>query len=211
LLIDLVPLRIAAANGTIDGAPVAPLVAAGFTLLQRCAPLVRALAGRRSAILLAPSAAAVTALAASDGRGALILDPTAPATTWSEQLAAANVGAVFTARRHVDDLGPVAGAARLPLVLLAESPAAAQFMPAEHDEAPRRVDLGSHFGLELEGTLDDALRDEEFIAFYTSSFVTLTHHALVANARALDADSSTPALIRELILPLLAGRAVRGA
>ena len=38
---DLLPLRAAASGGTVDGLDASRLVAAGFTLLQRSAPLVR--------------------------------------------------------------------------------------------------------------------------------------------------------------------------
>ena len=64
---DLLTLRAAAGGGTIDGHEAAALVAAGFTLLQRSAPLVRALAGKRSAILLPTSPQFLVALAASTG------------------------------------------------------------------------------------------------------------------------------------------------
>jgi hypothetical protein len=48
--LDLLPLRAAAGGGSIDGLDATRLVAAGFTLLQRSAPLVRALAGKRAGI-----------------------------------------------------------------------------------------------------------------------------------------------------------------
>jgi hypothetical protein len=74
----LLPLALAAGGGRIgqagadatDDSEAQQLVAAGLTLLQRSAPLVRALSGRRSAILLPTSPAYLTALAASEGRGA---------------------------------------------------------------------------------------------------------------------------------------------
>ena len=71
---DTLALRLAAADGSVDGIPVRRLVAAGFTLLQRSAPLVKALGARRSGVWLRPSPAWVVALAASDGRGAVLLD-----------------------------------------------------------------------------------------------------------------------------------------
>jgi len=213
----LVPLRIAAANGTVAQTAASAAVAAGFTLLQRCVPLVRSLAGRRSALLLPQSKAALTALAASDGRGALLLDPAAPPHTWARQLQLANVGAIFTLNRF---LGPL-GAIDLPRIVLDDAPTSAQFLAAPQSaarEVPRTIDLGSHFGLELTGTADDPLREEEFVCFYRSGAgaaeitpESLTHRALVDSARKLETDRTAPALISGLILPLLAGRDVLSA
>ena len=100
----LLPLALAAGGGRIGTAGTAPshfleaqqLVAAGLTLLQRSAPLVRALSGRRSAILLPTSSAFLTALAASDGRGAVLVNPLAAPAEIAFQIRDANVGAVFT-------------------------------------------------------------------------------------------------------------------
>ena len=73
----LLPLALAAGGGRIGAAAgdildAQQLVAAGLTLLQRSAPLVRALSGKRSAILLPTSPQFLTALAASEGRGAVL-------------------------------------------------------------------------------------------------------------------------------------------
>ena len=65
----LLPLAAAAGGGFIDGLPATQLVAAGFTLLQRSARLVRALRGKRAALLLNNGPQFLTALAASDGHG----------------------------------------------------------------------------------------------------------------------------------------------
>jgi hypothetical protein len=197
---DLIPLRIAASSGTLRGAPVAPFIAAGFTLLQRCVPLVRALSRRRSAILLPTGGAALTALAASDGRGALILDPAADPTVWLDQTNGAKVGAIFTLQSFVAE----ATALGLPLIILDDVPSSALV-------ENRRIDLGSHFGLDLAGTLDDPLREEEFVCFYRKGAgapESISHRALVDGARTLEPDPATPAILRELIYPLLAGRAV---
>ena len=86
----------AAGGGRLDGFETQQLVAAGLTLLQRSAPLVRALSGRRSAILLPASPAFVTALAASEGRGAVLINPLASRVEAAYQTADARVGAVFT-------------------------------------------------------------------------------------------------------------------
>ena len=78
----LLPLALAAGGGRIgavggDAFEAGQLVAAGLTLLQRSAPLVRALSGKRSAILLPTSPHYLTALAASEGRGAVLVNPLA--------------------------------------------------------------------------------------------------------------------------------------
>ncbi len=179
---DLVPLRTAAAQGTIDGLESARLVAAGFTLLQRSPALVRALAGKRAAILLPTSPAFLVALAASDGRGAVLVNPLAAPAEIAQQLADAEGGAVFT-------IGSLA--ARLPArtthVLLDDAPSHATVVAA--DGTTSRVDLGSHFGLELEGDADAPGRDEECAVVYTSAMAgrargaILTHRNLLANAR----------------------------
>ena len=178
---DLLTLRAAAGGGSIDGLGGGPLVSAGFTLLQRSAALVRALAGRRAAILLPSSPQFLTALAASDGRGAVLLNPLAAPVEIARQLADADVGAVFTVR---------ALAARLPErtvhVLLDEAPVAATIIAVNGTTA--RVDLGSHFGLSLEGDADAPGRDEECAVVFTSAMAgrplgaILTHRNLIANA-----------------------------
>jgi long-chain acyl-CoA synthetase len=181
--VDLLTLRAAAGGGSIDGIKTASLVAAGFTLLQRSPALVRALAGRRAAILAPTSPQFLVALAASDGRGAVLVNPLAAGAEIAYQLQDANVGAVFT----VSALAP-----RLPAgtvhVLLDEAPVAARVVAA--DASATRVDLGSHFGLELQGDADEPGRDEECAIVYTSAMAgrplgaILTHRNLLANARA---------------------------
>src|SRR6478752_10527741 len=89
------------------------LVAAGLTLLQRSAPLVRALSGRRAAILLPTSPAFLTALAACEGRGAVLINPLAAPAEIAFQCSDANVGAIFTISAFVPRLPP-----DLPYVLL---------------------------------------------------------------------------------------------
>ena len=172
--------RIAAA-GTDDTWEAQQLVAAGVTLLQRSAALVRALSARRGAILLPTSPAFLTALAACDGRGAVLINPLAAAAEIAFQCADANVGAIFTTR---------AFASRLPdgitTVLLDDAPRRATVLAAErtHD-----VDLGAHHGLLLEGERDADGRDEEAAIVYTSAMrgtplgAVLTHRNLLANAR----------------------------
>lgn len=179
---DLLPLRAAASGGTVDGLDASRLVAAGFTLLQRSAPLVRALAGRRAAILLPSSPQFLIALAASDGRGAVLLNPLAAPAEIDHQLRDAQVGAVFTIRAMQGKL-PV----EMPRVLLDDAPTSAIFTAPSGDD--QRVDLGAHFGLDVEGDSDAPGRDEECAIVYTSAMAgtalgaVLTHRNLLANAR----------------------------
>jgi len=180
--LGLFPIAIAAGHGTVDGFEAQQLVAAGLTLLQRSAPLVRALHRHRSAILLPTSPAFITALAASEGRGAVLINPLAAPPEIDYQLADADVGAVFTTA----DLAP-----RLPdtiaRVLLDDAPRSARVVIGG---SSRDIDLGSHHGLALEGSVDAPGADEEAAVVYTSALAgtplgaILTHHALLSNARA---------------------------
>ena len=180
--VDLLTLRAAAGRGSIDGIKAAGLVAAGFTLLQRSPALVRALAGRRAAILVPTSPQFLVALAASEGRGAVLVNPLAAEAEIAYQLADAGVGAVLT-------IGSLAK--RLPAgtvhALLDEAPTSATVVGA--DGGSTRIDLGSHFGLELQGDGDEPGRDEECAIVYTSAMAgrplgaILTHRNLIANAR----------------------------
>jgi long-chain acyl-CoA synthetase len=180
--VDLLTLRAAAGGGTLDGQPAGALVAAGFTLLQRSAPLVRALAGRRAAVLVPTSPQFLVALAASDGRGAVLVNPLAAPAEVAAQINDANVGAIFTVRALANRLP--AGTVH---VLLDDAPTSATVVAA--DGTTSRVDLGSHFGLSLEGDADSPGRDEECAIVYTSAMegaplgAVLTHRNLMANAR----------------------------
>ncbi|GJG85242.1 long-chain-fatty-acid--CoA ligase [Gemmatimonadetes bacterium T265] len=192
----VVPYALAAAGGRVDAAgssdsagvqhfDAGQLTAAGLTLLRRSAPLVRALAGRRAAILLPTSPAFLVALAACEGRGAVLVNPLAAPPEIADQLADADVGAVFT-------IGALA--ARLPAgtphVLLDAVPAAARVVAA--DGTTRDLDLAAHAGdaLALEGSRGAEGRDEEAAVVYTSAMrgrslgAVLTHRNLLSNARA---------------------------
>ena len=179
---DLLPLRAATGRGSVDGLPAPALVSAGFTLLQRCVPLVRALAGRRSAILLPSSPQFLVALAASDGRGAVLVKPLAAPAEIAYQLDDATVGAVFTVKALAGRVPE-----HIPVVLLDDAPRSATFTVSGGD--PVTVDLGNHFGLDLEGDADAPGRDEECAIVYTSAMqgralgAVLTHRNLIANAR----------------------------
>ncbi|NUQ21946.1 MAG: AMP-binding protein, partial [Gemmatimonadaceae bacterium] len=172
----------AARGGTIDGIETQALVAAGLTLLQRSAPHVRALAGKRAGILLPTSPAFLTALAASEGHGAVLINPLAAPREVAYQIDDAGVGAVFT-------IAPLAGKVpdTVARILLDESPRAATVHVGGNS---RVVDLGSHFPLTLEGDPDVAGREEEAAVVYTSAMhgrplgAILTHRNLLANAHA---------------------------
>lgn len=197
----LFPLAIAAAGGHVDEFEAQQLVAAGLTLKQRSVPLVKALATGRSALLLPASAAWLVALAASDGAGALVVDPHCSDDDIASQLADANVRAVFT-------LEAMAG--RVPdvptIVLLDDAPARARVVSGVRTVD---VDLGSHHGLELEGDQTADGRDEECVLLYlrepgVSRRITLTHRDLLSAAR------EAAAAIKVDGAPLHAGRAWTG-
>lgn len=214
----LLPIALAASRGRIDGLDASSLVAAGFTLLQRCAPLVRALAGKPSAILLPPSGAFLTALAASDGRSALLLDPSLSAAHLHTRLTDRGVGALFTDRELAKRIsGP------WPIVTLDEAPAAASVsLP---DGRTLTIDLGSHFGLALEGEGEVAGSEEPCLEIATPSADShiLSHRELLEEGRRIVRQSALAAtqevqaastwaeldpLLRTGIAPLLAGARV---
>ena len=180
--LSLLPLAIAARGGVIDGHPASQWVAAGLTLLQRSAPLVRALAGRRSAILLPTSAHFLTALAASEGRSALLLPTHASSDELRAQLSLADVGALFTLSTFLSRVPDV------PVVLLDGAPRHAQLRAGDRS---RDIDLGSHFPLDLEGDPDARGSDEEVAVLYAQlssgahqpSYVS--HRELLARGREL--------------------------
>lgn len=179
--LSLLPLALVAQGGRVDEFEVQQLVAAGLTLLQRSAPLVRALSGTRAAILLPTSPQFFVALAAAEGRGAVLMNPLAAPAEIAYQIADAHVGAVFTVE---------ALAARVPesvvRVLLDDAPRSARVLS---EGAARELDLGSHFGLSLEGDPDAPGSDEEAAVVYTSAMASrplgaiLSHRNLLANAR----------------------------
>ncbi|MEN9791855.1 MAG: hypothetical protein RLZZ63_1513 [Gemmatimonadota bacterium] len=212
---DTLALRLAAAGGRIDDLPASQLVAAGFTLLQRSAPLVRMLAGRRSALLLPPGPAAVVALAASDGRGAVVLPLGVSPQELTARCAPGDVGAVFTLASHRNQVPASLGA-----VLLDAIPRSAMVCTPEGRE--QTVDLGSHVGLSVEGETDIPGRDEECLLLASTPPVVLTHREVldldglehtVAHviAQAPTAAPPVASLLSELLIPLLAGRTLRVA
>ena len=180
--LSLLPFALAARGGRIDDIPVEQTVAAGVTLLRRSVPVVRALTSRRSAILLPTSPAFLTALAASDGRGAVLVNPLAAPREIAHQFADANVGVVFTNSALATRLP-----AGFPHVLLDDAPRTAKVVIGGES---RSIDLGEHFGLELEGDETAEGADEEAAIVYTSAMngsplgAILTHRNLIGNARA---------------------------
>jgi long-chain acyl-CoA synthetase len=178
---SLLPLALAARGGHVDEYEVQQLMAAGLTLLQRSAPLVRALSGKRAAILLPTSPQFFIALAACEGRGAVLIDPQASPSEISHQLADARVGAVFTNASLASTLPDA-----VPRVIFDDGIRAAR---VSIDGSVRDVDLGSHHGLAIEGDTDAAGSDEEAVIVYTSAMAgrplgaVLSHRNLLANAR----------------------------
>lgn len=207
----LLPFAIAAGGGRIGPLAASQLVAAGTTLLQRSAPLVRALAGRTAGILLPNGPAWLLALAASDGREAVVFDPASGQEELAAQCHTLGIGAVFTTR---------ALASRLPAivtrVLLDDAPATATVVLADREQT---VDLGSHYGLDLVGDTGVEGTDEPCLRFPLSS-TSLSHRDVLAAARTAMAtfaytpvDRTLPmsplvtpsAVIHGLVAPLLAG------
>jgi long-chain acyl-CoA synthetase len=182
---SLLPLAVAARGGRVDDFEAGQLVAAGLTLLQRCASLVRGMSGRRAAILLPTSPQFYAALAACDGRAAVLVNPLASATEMAWQFRDADVGAVFTNRALAARL-PMEASSRMPIVLMDEAPRKATVMA---DGRTIEVDLGSHRGLALEGDASAPGRDEVCAIVYTSAMggwsrgAILTHRNLLTNAR----------------------------
>lgn len=219
--LSFLPLALAARSGTVDGTPASQFVAAGLTLLQRSPLLVRALSGRRAGILLPTVPAYLTALAASDGRGAVLMNPLASPVELAYQIADAGIGAVFTSR----DLQP-----RLPIdvptALLDDAPRSARVIAGG---VSRDVDLGSHVALSIQGDPDTEASEEEAVIVYTSAMngralgAILSHRNLLTNARAtIEAAAITASdhalaalplshlfgLVAAALAPLLAGARV---
>ncbi|MEP6764228.1 MAG: AMP-binding protein [Gemmatimonadaceae bacterium] len=179
---SVLSLAMAAGGGLVDGREAQQWLAAGYGLLSRSVQLVRALSDKRAAILLPPGGAYLTALAASDGRGTVLINPLASRPEIVRQILDANVGAVFTNLELATHL-PIG----IAFALLDEAPLFAQ---VSIDGVTRTVDLGNHFGLSLSGRTDVEGRDEEAVIVYTSAMAgrplgaILTHRNLIANAHA---------------------------
>jgi acyl-CoA synthetase (AMP-forming)/AMP-acid ligase II len=221
--LGLLPLALGARAGTVDGLPAGQLVAAGLTLLQRCPALIRAVYGRRIAILLPSSPAWLTALAASDGRAAVLLDPSASLPEQAALLAAGDVAAVLTIAELADRVP-----AGMLHVCLDDVPSAATL--AVPDAPPRRIDLGAHTGWTLEGAEDEPGGSDEIALLIpersdagTVEFRAYSHDTLLRRAHDAAPDRHTTSaagrsdavpfhtaygLTVALFAPLLAGAAV---
>jgi acyl-CoA synthetase (AMP-forming)/AMP-acid ligase II len=177
--LSLISLAAAARGGAIDGVEARQLVAAGVTLLQRCAPLVLELGMGSGAVLLPNSAHYLAALGACEGRAAILLDPEWESDDIAAVLEANGGRVVFTLERY-------GGAVRdeIAKVLLDELPGHVAFV---HDGRRRRIDVGSHFGLSIEGDEESEGSDEEAIVARErkgEAFRSFTHRELLAGARA---------------------------
>lgn len=192
--LSVVSLAAGSRGGRVDGVDAAQLVAAGLTLLQRSARLVRALSGRRAAILLPTSPQVITALAACEGRGAVLVNPLAAGPEIDYQFSDASVGALFT----TEPMLRRSNCRALPdaVVLLDDAPRTARVLVGGDEQV---VDLGSHVGLDLAGDAAAEGRDEEAVIVYTSAMsgyaagAILTHRNLISNAWAtVDAAQLSP-------------------
>jgi len=176
--------NLAAADGTLNGASVRRLVTAGVALLRGSAPLVRAMSGRRSALLLPVSSSWVVALGASAGRSAVLLDP-----TWSESLvldalSPRDVGAVFVQECAEPMARRVSLRRSIPVVLLDEKGTAARVIVGEE---MRDVSLELHEGHPVTGDLGADGSDEEVFAISSGAGevtpIGATHREILAAAR----------------------------
>lgn len=149
--------------------------------MQRCAPLVRALAPGRGAVLLPNSAAYLVALAACEGRGAVLLDPDGAPKDVARGIAEKGARVVFTVERYAEVI-----AEGVPRVLLDELPGHAELVQLSER---RRVDLGSHFGFAIEGEGDIEGRDEEAVVVpdggAAGGYTSFTHRDLLNAGRAM--------------------------
>lgn len=195
--LGLLPYALAAGGGRVDGHEASALVAAGFTLLQRSLPLVRALGTGPVAVRPARWADFLVALAASDGRGLRVRPP--------HQEAA---GFLYP-ERELAELS----------VDLRAAPLQATVFTAQHTQV---VDLGSHFGLDLIGDTETAGREEPCLTLGDQAR-WISHRQLLHDARAgMAAHAFTPVhrtlvctpftnydgLVLGVLAPLLAGGAV---
>jgi long-chain acyl-CoA synthetase len=196
--LGVLPYALAAGGGRVDGHEASALVAAGLALLRGHAPLVRRLTGRRSAILCPPSPAFLVALAASEGRGAVLVNPLAAPLEVAMQCTDAGVGAVFTVAELAGRVPP--GVAT---VLLDDAPRQAI---VRLDGRESVVPLAMPAGLRLDDDAGAPGRDEEAAVVYTSGMAgrplgsIATHRNLLHNARAVRAAAGLAPLDHTLAL-----------
>ncbi len=166
----------------------------------------------------------LVALGASEGRGAVLINPRSAPLEIAKRIADGNVGAVFTTAALAKGLPP-----GLTQVLLDDSPRYARVIAGGER---RDVDLGAHFGLGLEGDPGVPGSEEEAVIVYAADTsgsrpaAVLTHRVLLHNARAAAAATGMGASDRvlavlpfteqfgltvTLVAPLLAGARVEPA
>lgn len=204
--LSLLPYALAAANGRVDGHSAAALIAAGLTLLQRSAPLVRALSNQTPALLLPQGPAFVAALGACDGHTALVLDPAADASATGAALRLAGAGVVFThsaLATQVPD-GPL-------IVRLDNVPREAEV--SGPGVTARCIDLGSHVGLTLEGERDPEGSEAPVLQWVDDYGLRRLSHREIFAAATISPDTAQSGayrgdvtrVIETLLLPLLRG------
>lgn len=200
--LGLLPYALAAGGGRVDGHEASALVAAGFTLLQRSLPLVRALGTEPVAVRPARWAEVLVALAASDGRGLRVLSQN-------------QEPAGFLYPAGSNDRSPAFSVS----VDLRAAPLQATVSAAQLTQV---VDLGSHFGLDLIGDTETPGREEPCLML-PGQASWISHRQLLHDARAaMAAHAFTPVhrtvvctpfasyegLVQGVLAPLLAGGAV---
>jgi hypothetical protein len=142
------------------------------------------LSGKRAGVLLSDGPEWIVALAASEGRGAVVLDPFMDHEELVTHITTHRIGAVFTARALAERL-PVG----IPHVLLDEAPTRVQVIAGDRTTP---IDLGSHFGLDLAGDSSVDGANEECL-LYAATGTTMTHRQLLAEARrCMDLHQFTP-------------------
>jgi long-chain acyl-CoA synthetase len=177
----LLPYALAAGGGVLDGVPAAQWVAAGLAARTASPALARLSREGRAGILLPPSGAFLSALAASDGAGCVLLNPLASTPELAFQVTDGDVRVVYTQAALADRLPPA-----LPRVLLDDAPRSARVLTATQ-AADVTLSAGA---LALAGDPEADGRDEEALVVYTSAMegrplgAILTHRNLLANARA---------------------------
>lgn len=140
---------------------------------------MRALAGKSAAALLPAGSGLLTALAASDGRALVWIDPKTPVDTLVTDVPQHHIGALFTTTDLADCL-PQHLLGTIALVLLDQAPAHAVVRVADRELS---VDLGSHFGLSLEGDREAEGRDEPCLLIAGPAQTVHTHRQLLQHAR----------------------------
>lgn len=182
---SLLPYALAASRGSVNDTDINALIAAGLTLLQRSASLVRKMSRGNAAILLPTAPSFFTAIAACEGRAAVLVNPLAAASEIQWQLDDSAVSSIFTIEALLLRLDERSMRERT-VVLLDDAPHTATVIEGGKRV---RIDLGSHHGLPLIGDPDVRGSDDPSVIVYTSAMegwargAILTHRNLLSNAR----------------------------